>query len=156
MQTLIEQLSSPDFSAQVHAEYALLCAGDPLPLIALLDDRAAPKDGRWRAAAILGDLADARALEALIVALDDADPEVRNWAAWALCALDHPAALEALTRVILIGAVDEQVPFMAGLGLLRHDRARAEGVLAQAARSDNEVTRRIVWGVQAYLHHMGT
>lgn len=153
MQTLIQQLSHDDASARIHAEHALIHAGDPLPLIALLDDAAAPKEGRWRAAAILGDLADERALDALINALTDADPEVRNWAAWALCALNHPVALDALTTIILDGIVDEQIPFMAGLGLIRWDRARAAAVFAQAALSPNEVTRRVVWGAQAYLNH---
>jgi HEAT repeat protein len=155
MHTLINQLCHDDVMVRVHAEHALIHAGDPLPLIALLDDAAAPTEGRWRAAAILGDLADARALEPLIHALADADPEVRNWAAWSLCALNHPAALDALTAIIVNGAADEQVPFMAGLGLIRWDRARAEAVFAQAALSPNEVTRRVVWGVQAYLNHMG-
>ncbi len=155
MQTLVYQLSHAETTARVHAEHALIHEGDPLPLIALLQDTSAPKEGRWRAAAILGDLADNRALESLVTALHDDDPDVRNWAAWSLCALDHPGAFAALSDLVLNGAADEQIPFMAGLGMINRDRARAEAIFAQAALGDNEVTRRVLWGVQAYLNHIG-
>lgn len=155
MQTLLTQLAHADNAVRIVAENALIKVGDPLPLIDLLADASAPNEARWRAAAILGDLADARALDVLIAALTDSSPEVRTWATWSLCLLHHPAAYAALTKIILQGAVDEHVPFMAGLGLLRQDRAAAQPVYAQAEQSANEVTRRVALGVYAYVNHMG-
>jgi len=57
---------------------------------------------RWKAAAALGRLADARAVDPLIAALQDDDWRVREKAAWALGRIGDPRAVRPL-RTLLRG-----------------------------------------------------
>lgn len=68
--------------------------------IALLSD--GEPVNRWKAAAALGRLADARAVDALVAALRDDDWRVREKSAWALGRIGDPRAVRPL-RALLRG-----------------------------------------------------
>jgi HEAT repeat protein len=109
--TLIEQEGTPDAPGEV-AELAVAALGDARPVVAfraeeLLDRLGADgldllvqelrkRHGSPRAATILGKMKDARALEALVTALEHPDPRMRGASCAALGELRDPAAAEAL------------------------------------------------------------
>jgi HEAT repeat protein len=109
--TLIEQEGTPDAPGEV-AELAVAALGDARPVVAFraeeLLDRLGPvgldllvhelskRHGSPRAAAILGKMKDARALEALVTALEHPNPQMRSASCAALGELRDPAAAEAL------------------------------------------------------------
>jgi HEAT repeat protein len=90
-------------------------------------------EARWRAAATLGCIGDTSAIESLILALQDSEWAVRHSAIWSLGALDTPAAREALLRVLHAPETEEQVRYVAALGLA----AQGEDLRA-APNSDDE------------------
>ena len=84
-----QDLSAGDREEQELRHYlALLSDGEPVE--------------RWRAAAALGRLADARGVDPLIAALRDDDWRVREKAAWALGRIGDPRAVRPL-RALLRG-----------------------------------------------------
>lgn len=147
MDSLIAALSSPVLAERLAADCALIDAGELEPLLALLNDAAAPNEGRWRAAADLGDIGNPQALEALIAAATDVSWDVRASAIWALGRLNENRAFETLCAIVENPLPDEQNSYVAALGLLQIDLALATVVLRRAAVSDNPRIR--AWGRSA-------
>jgi len=85
---------------------ALANGGEPAiePLIQILKDDE-NSDYRSKAAVVLGDIGDARAVEPLIMALHDKDGNVRVKAAMALGSLGDERAKEPLTKALEEGVV---------------------------------------------------
>jgi HEAT repeat protein len=109
--TLIEEEGTPDAARDV-AELAVTGLRDTRSVVAfraeelldqlgtkgvdLLLDELTKRNGSPRAAAILGKIRDARALEALVAALEHPDSRMRSESCAALGELRDPAAAEAL------------------------------------------------------------
>lgn len=91
------------------------------PLIRLL--QSPDPDVRWRAASILGDGRDKRAVGPLIAALEDADERVSSSAAIALGEIGDSAAVDALIRAFETGGVDLRKCSITALGQLRSERS---------------------------------
>lgn len=94
------------------------------PLIAALDGTSGIPDARHAAAALLGRIADPRAVGPLAAALGDAEQDVRLAAASALGEMGE-AAVEPLIGAVKDTAVDDDVRIVAAeaLGRLGHARA---------------------------------
>lgn len=147
MHSFLTSLSSSVLAERLAADCALIDAGAVEPLLALLNDASAPNEGRWRAAADLGDIGDTQALEPLIAAATDASWDVRASAIWALGRLNENRAFETLCAIVENPLPDEQNSYVAALGLLQIDLALATVVLRRAAASDNPRIR--AWGRSA-------
>ena len=86
-------------------------------LLAILGDATEPPHIRGSAAEALHRYADVRAANALVSALEDPEPEVRYYTAFALAARNDAAALPALERAAAI----EQAVLPAPLGPVRDE-----------------------------------
>lgn len=80
-------------------------------------------EARHVAATMLGELGDVRAVEPLIVALDDLDPAVQQAAAEALGKLGDPRAVEHLVALLDAPQADLCRSALGALGALGDDRA---------------------------------
>jgi len=89
------------------------------PLIQLLNNP--DPDVRWRAASILADIRDRRAVGQLIAALEDTDERVANSAAIALGEIGDEAAVNPLIRAFKTGNVDLRKYSITALGKLRSE-----------------------------------
>ena len=91
---------------------------------------------------------DERALNGLLIALDDADRSVRLAAAQGLGGLEDPRAVEALSRA-LVSDENVEVRRMAAWALGEIEDARAVPALSQALRSDkdDEVRKTSAWAL---------
>jgi HEAT repeat protein len=100
LETLIEQLHGPDWTARCDAARLLGQSRDPRAVDALLPDL---EDRDWRvrrnAAQALGALRDPRAIEPLLNALQDRTMTVRQRAIVALGRIKDPRALPALLEI---------------------------------------------------------
>jgi HEAT repeat protein len=112
--------------------------GDVENLVGVVNDLAAGHDPRIYAIKILGQLGDARALDALVGAMkDSSDENVQYWAALALGALGEPAVepLIACTK-----DPDKYVRTSAVVGLNATDSPMArEAISALASDPESEV-----------------
>jgi HEAT repeat protein len=102
VETLMEQLHSPDWTTRCDAARLLGQSHDPRAVDALLPDL---KDSDWRvrrnAAQALGALRDPRAVEPLLQALKDRTLTVRQRAIVALGRIKDPQALPTLLDILL-------------------------------------------------------
>jgi HEAT repeat protein len=152
-QLLLSHLSSANLAERLQAENDLADEGAPVveTLIGILENRSAPPEARWRAAMILGDVGDARAVEPLIRQMDDPEWAVRHSATWALGMIRDPRAFAPLRDLLLGGSLDEQVPYVAGMGLCCIDSTAAECVLRAAVTEENEAARRVALSALAVM-----
>jgi HEAT repeat protein len=132
-ETEIIRLAAPDLAARIAADSALHDPDCAAALIALLRDSGQPTEARWRAAVILGAIGAADALDALIAALADPSWDVRHSAAWALGALRHPRGFDPLQQIVMSTVKDEQIPYVAAIGLAQIDPERGLAALRAAA-----------------------
>jgi len=129
----IMQLGAADLAARLAADSALHDPAYAQALIALVEDSAQPVEARWRAAVILGAIGARDALDVLTTALRDPSWEVRHSAAWALGALRDPRAFEALHAIVTSTVKDEQIPYVAAIGLVQIDPERGRAALHAAS-----------------------
>lgn len=104
---------------------------------ALLEALARPDFRRYAAAWALGEIADARAIPALVRALGDGDPETRKFAARSLVKFG-PAASDALLAALTDPSAAVRRYAVRALGEIREPRA-VEPLLALEGRVDTEV-----------------
>ncbi len=74
-------------------------------------------ESRWRAAIALGKLHDLAAVSNLIDLTNDVAWEMRHSAVWSLCLLADAAALDRLIAICSSGKLDEQINYIAAMGL---------------------------------------
>ena len=96
-------------------------------------------DIRWRAASILGDSRDRRAVEPLIAALADPDEHVSSSAAVALGEIRDEGAVDPLIRAYATGGPGLRRDIVAALGRTRSERAVA--AIIAASGDENPVVR---------------
>ena len=92
-------------------------------------------DIRWRAASILGDSRDRRAVEPLIAALADPDERVSSSAAVALGEIRGEEAVDPLVRAYATGGPDLRRDSVAALGRIGSERAVATIIAASGDES---------------------
>lgn len=129
----LSTLAAPDLAARLQADSALHDSAHAAALIALLADAAQPTEARWRAAVILGAIAARDAVPALIAALADPSWDVRHSAAWALGHMGDPRGFAPLHGIVTSSIKDEQIPYVAAMGLTQIDRERGLTALREAA-----------------------
>lgn len=132
-ETEISRLAAPDLATRIAVDSALHDLAYTDALIALLRDDSQPTEARWRAAVILGAIGAQAALDALIAALADPSWDVRHSAAWALGALRHPGGFDPLHRIVMSTVKDEQIPYVAAIGLAQIDPEHGLAALRAAA-----------------------
>jgi HEAT repeat protein len=139
----IEQLGSKNPTERITAENALINSGTAAeaPLIAILsiDD----DESRWRAATVLGDIKAIHAIDPLYSLLKHAVYDTRAAATYALGMIGEMHAFDTLAEVAFGDEPDEQLPYVAALGLLRLNRDRALNLLNHALRHPLEPVRRM-------------
>ncbi len=103
----LKDLSSDNYDDAADAMKGLVTRGGKV-VTPLCDSLTNPQDARlrWRAAEVLGQIGDRRAVEPLIQATKDQDPDVRAAAARALGNIRDPKAVEPLTAAL----EDEEPP----------------------------------------------
>ncbi len=140
---LIENLAAPDLWARIAASAALRDAGESAlePLCAIVTDANAPFECRWRAALLLGEAGDARAVQPLLRARHDAALDLRQSAIWALGCLGDATAFAALVDVFTDPAEEEQLRFITAAALTNIDAERAIPLL-RAALDGKEAQQR--------------
>lgn len=129
----IMQLAAPELAARMAADSALHDPSYAEALIALVSDSAQPAEARWRAAVILGAIGSVSALETLVAALTDPSWDVRHSAAWSLAALRDRRGFEALHAIVTSTVKDEQIPYVAAIGLVQIDSEQGRAALHAAA-----------------------
>ncbi|MDZ4768285.1 MAG: HEAT repeat domain-containing protein [Chloroflexota bacterium] len=138
----IASLDDTELAERASAESALIAAGADAHA-ALIDASHSPTtETRWRAASALGDSGATEAIDRLIALLTDPTWDVRSSAAYSLGMLADARGFDALNRAAFHTAPDEQTPYVAALGLLRIDRARARPILDAALTHADEPIRR--------------
>lgn len=139
----IEQLGSKNPSERLTAENALIVSGNEaeMPLIATLTSE--NDESRWRAATILGDIKATHAIELLFPLLKHAVYDTRAAATYALGMIGEMRAFDTLADVAFGNEPDEQLPYVAALGLLRLNRDRALDLLNHALAHPLEPVRRM-------------
>lgn len=157
-------LSSPDLGTRMAAESVLKNGGGNVGdrtagvLIQLLLDPRQPLEARWRAAVILGDLGNGEGtalappvVSALVTATADEAWEVRHSAIYALSHLRAPEGFTPLLAQVLKAFKDEQIPFVAGLGLTQINAAAGRIALEQAANHEDPAIYSVARSVLAAL-----
>jgi HEAT repeat protein len=144
-----------DLNAQLDADMAALAAPSSAPLIALVTEDAADLERRWRSAVLLGKRPDGGAgVDALIDVLEHSAWEMRHSAVWSLCQIGDPRAFEPLLHICTDGKLDEQVNYVAALGIARQygqpGRAALEANLSHADETVRAWARAALAAV-AYL-----
>ncbi|MDL1902010.1 HEAT repeat domain-containing protein [Anaerolineae bacterium CFX9] len=141
----IEDLHHTDPAVRLSAEASLIEAGREaaVPLIAALQRGNLPVEARWRACCVLGDIGAPEAVDPLIALLGDPAWEVRHSAVYALAHLRDARSFGPLQRVLLRGYKDEQIPYVAAIGLAQIDPARGGEALKQAADHPDDVISSI-------------
>lgn len=139
----ITWLAAPDLATRITADSALHDPVHASALIDLLRDSSQPTEARWRAAVILGAIGAESALDALIAALTDPSWDVRHSAAWALGALRHPHGFDPLYQIVMSTIKDEQIPYVAAIGLAQIDPERGLAALRAAADHADPTIRSI-------------
>jgi HEAT repeat protein len=95
---------------------------------------------RWRATIVLGKLGDVRAVDVLMSIVDDEAWEMRHSAIWSLCALGDERGFGTLCSVCSSGKLDEQINYVAAIGLARQFGERGAAVLnANLSHTDENV-----------------
>jgi HEAT repeat protein len=111
-----------------------ICASTAMePLLAVLANRAELANVRGAAAEALNGYRDPRVVAALVTALEDPEPEVRFFAAFALSAAGDESALPALER---LAAADEAR--VNDFGTVRDEAISAIEAIREAARAPRE------------------
>lgn len=154
----IASLSSADLGTRVAAESSLKTDTDAqiIPTLArLLNDPAQPLEARWRAAIILGDRTESdhrdAVIAALLNALGDEAWEVRHSVVYALSHLHVAQAYDGLRAEVMKAYKDEQIPFVAGLGMIQIDPAQAQTDLEAAAAHDDPAIYSVARSVFAAI-----
>jgi len=116
----LNDLSSDNYDDAADAMEGLVTRGGKV-VAPLCESLANPRDARlrWRAAEVLGEIGDRRALEPLIQAIKDQDPDVRAAAARALGEIRDPKAIEPL--IAALGDEEPPVQIAAVLALGEFD-----------------------------------
>lgn len=133
-ETHIDQLINPDIATRLQADSDLHDPAYADALLAVLTDPARSNEMRWRAAVILGAIESHAAIETLIGALADPSWDVRHSAAWALGHLRDARGFDPLYAVVTSAVKDEQIPYVAAIGLTQIDRERGMTALQAAAQ----------------------
>ncbi|MCK9318557.1 MAG: HEAT repeat domain-containing protein [Methanoculleus sp.] len=107
------------------------------PLIRLLESP--DPDIRWRAASLLGDGHDRRAVEPLIAALEDLDGRISNSAAIALGEIGDQIAVDPLIQAFKTGDADLRKCSIVALGKIRSGRSFA--IIIAASGDENSGVR---------------
>ncbi|HYO89068.1 MAG TPA: HEAT repeat domain-containing protein [Candidatus Limnocylindrales bacterium] len=146
-------LNSPSLQTRLEGDAALVAQGTvaEAPLIALLRDTDAPDEARWRAAFTLGTIGSPAAMPTLTAGLRDASWSVRHACACALGEMADPAAALALWAVVTAPVPDEQVNYVAAIGLLRVNRSQGEAMLRAAAAGSSRAGRNTAISALASL-----
>ncbi len=132
-----------------HAERALVCIGTSAGP-ALVEGLAHKNlEVRRRAAEVLGEIRDARAIDPLIELLGDADPELTNHARTALGKIGTPA-VEPLLEVLITGSKEQRLGAAGALGQTRSPKAIEP--LVAALREDDELL--ILWSLHALQNNL--
>lgn len=141
----IHDLHDPDTAVRLTAEASLIGAGaDAVErLAAVIRDPDMPVEARWRACCALGDIGAAAAVGPLIDTLNDPAWEVRHSVVYALAHLRDPRGFDPLLDVLMRGFKDEQIPYVAAIGLTQIDAARGDEALRQAADHPDDVVSSI-------------
>jgi len=132
--TLLSTLAAPDLAARLQADSALHDPIHAAALITLLSDAEQPTEARWRAAVILGAIESRAAVPVLIAALADPSWDVRHSAAWALGHIGDPRGFAPLHNSVTSAIKDEQIPYVAAMGLVQIDHDRGMAALHAAAQ----------------------
>lgn len=137
MQALIEALGQDDLWTCLKAAAALTAQGAVEVLATGLKHPNAQI--RWRAAAALGVIGDARAAPPLLAALVDPVYDVRHSVVWALGMIGDQSAYNPLLAVMLDDE-DEEIAVMAAFALLSLDAGQTEQTLRAGL---NDPTQRL-------------
>lgn len=131
---LIQDLSAPDVWARISADIALRDAGEGAiePLCAVVADANAPFERRWRAAILLGEAGDPRAVQPLLIARHSDALDLRQGAIWALGCMGAPEAYEFLLGTFTDPAEEEQLRFITAAALTHIDAQRTLPLLREA------------------------
>ncbi|MBW4437054.1 MAG: HEAT repeat domain-containing protein [Pleurocapsa minor GSE-CHR-MK-17-07R] len=131
-----------DLPAQLEADMAALAADAADDLVALVADDAADLERRWRSAVILGKRPDGAAgVDALLGVLGHSAWEMRHSAVWSLCQIGDARAYPALLHICTDGKLDEQVNYVAALGIARQYGAAGRAALEANLSHDDETVR---------------
>ncbi len=108
-----------DIGKRLKDESRLLAAGiDDLPALRQMTvTQGGDLESRWRAAIALGKLRDLESVGALTSLTRDPAWEMRHSAVWSLCLLADAAALEILAAICSTEKLDEQINYIAAMGL---------------------------------------
>jgi HEAT repeat protein len=138
------------------ADVAALAKGRP-ELDTLISFVMQPGDDleiRWRAAVALGKLGDPRAADVLVSIVDDEAWEMRHSAIWSLCALGDSRCFDTLCSVCSSGKLDEQINYVAAMGLARQYGERGAVVLQSNLSHADENVRAWARAALANLQYV--
>lgn len=132
--SLIQDLSAPDVWARITASIALQNAGERAiePLSAVVADADAPFERRWRAAVLLGESGDPRAIQPLLIARCSDVLDLRQGAIWALGCVRAPEAYGRLLATFTDPAEEEQLRFITAAAMTHIDAERTLPLLREA------------------------
>jgi HEAT repeat protein len=142
-QTQLKSLFDGERGARLFAADALIAQGSASveSLVGTLQDANAAAELRWRAAVMLGWIGDSSAIDALLHATHDGAWEVRHSAVWSLGMIGDARGFDALRQIATTGTPDEQINYIAALGMFMIDRESAQSALSAALDSSDTVAR---------------
>ncbi len=152
MQHLINNLNHADLRQRLEAAAALVKAGQAAfdPLVTALDDENV--EIRWRAAAALGWLGDARAIDALARRGVGEGYEVKYNITWALGQIGDAAAIQPLLEIVHAGETESpDVRYNAALALARLGQAKT---LRQSLLDTPEAVYRVAHAALATYEYI--
>jgi len=141
--------------SRIAAENALISAGESAcePLIAAVLDPQTDSEARWRAACVLGKIGGSQAVDSLLAVLNDSAWDLRHSAIWSLGVLGDSRAFEPLLAVVNDDQKEEQIRFVAALGLTYINQSQAVEALQAAARHTSPGIRRTAKSALARLEY---
>jgi HEAT repeat protein len=156
MQTWITQLGDADVWQRMTAESALRAANDDAhaALCALVSDANGAFEARWRAALLLGERGDVRAVPTLMAIRRDPSIEIRQGAIWAMGLIRDAGVFDALQDIFTDPQEEEQLRFVTASAMAQIDAARALPYL-HAALDGQDAQRRAARAVLANLAERG-
>ncbi|NWF70319.1 MAG: HEAT repeat domain-containing protein [Chloroflexi bacterium] len=138
----VRALRAGDTLAKIAAADALAALGAPAVPALLETLGSGDAETRWRAAAALGWIDDSRSSAPLLALLHESDWSLRHSALWAL-AMKRDASISAgLFAVLLDASSEEQIRYLAAMGLAHQQQDALTNRLRALAQDDNELLRR--------------
>mgnify|MGYP001228318735 CR=1 FL=1 len=153
---LILRLADADLWTRLNAESALRALGSPgiTLLCAAVADPDELFERRWRAAMLLGEMAAAEAVPALMTARHDPQLDLRQGAVWALGCIRNESAFAALLEIFSDPQEEEQLRFVTAAALANIDVQRTIPLL-RAALQGSDAQRRAAHAMLATLAERG-